>query len=154
MDYLVVKWLHILSATLIFGTGLGSAFYLFFANRSGDVRAIAVVARYVVIADWVFTTPAVIVQPLTGVYLMLRAGFAFSLPWIVWTWVLYALAAACWLPVVWLQIRMRDMAQLAQATGGALPPRYWRYARIWVWLGIPAFASMVAVFYLMVAKPN
>lgn len=154
MDYLLVKWLHIVSATLIFGTGLGSAFYFYFANRTRDARVIAAVARHVVIADWVFTTPAVIVQPLSGLYLMLRAGFALTSPWLLWTWILFGVAAACWLPVLWLQIRMRDLAHSACASGQELSARYWRYARLWVALGIPAFASMLGVFYLMVVKPG
>lgn len=153
MDYVVVKWLHILSATFMFGTGLGSAFYLFFTNRSRDVRAIAVVARQVVWADWLFTTPAVVIQPATGAYLLYRAGISWEAPWIVWTLVLYVLAGACWLPVVWLQMRMRNLARDAAAAGTTLPDRYWRYARWWVALGVPAFTSMVVIYYLMVAKP-
>lgn len=153
MDYVVVKWLHILSATFMFGTGLGSAFYLFFTNRSRDVRAIAVVARQVVWADWLFTAPAVVIQPATGAYLLYLAGISWDAPWIAWTLVLYVLAGACWLPVVWLQIRMRDLARDAAAAGTPLPEQYWRYARWWVALGVPAFTSMVAIYYLMVAKP-
>lgn len=153
MEYLVVKWLHVISATLIFGTGLGSAFYMFMANRVGSVPAIATVARLVVIADWLFTTPAIIVQPLTGIYLAQLAAVPLSASWIVGTIALYLLAGACWLPVVWLQIRMRDLARAAQANGEPLPRLYWRYERWWVALGVPAFTAMLAAFYLMVAKP-
>lgn len=153
MDYVVVKWLHILSATFMFGTGLGSAFYLFFTNRSRNVHAIAVVARQVVWADWLFTAPAVAIQPATGAYLLYRAGIPWDTPWVVWTLALYVLAGACWLPVVWLQMRMRDMARDAAAAETALPAQYWRYARLWVALGVPAFTSMVVIYYLMVAKP-
>lgn len=153
MEYLIVKWLHILSSTLLFGTGLGTAYYMYFANRCGDPRVVAVVARHVVWADWLFTTPTVIFQPLSGLYLAHLAGFPLSSAWIVWSFVLYFLAGACWLPVVWLQLRMRSMAEAAHRNGQALPSLYWRYGRIWLGLGFPAFMAMVAVFYLMVVKP-
>jgi uncharacterized membrane protein len=154
MEYVIVKWLHILSSTLLFGTGLGSAFYMFFASRTRDARVIAVVARYVVVADWAFTTPTIVLQPLTGFYLVHRAGYPLASTWIVYSLGLYVLAGACWLPVVWMQIRMRDMARQAVASSNALPDRYWRFLRWWVALGIVAFVALVAVFYLMVAKPS
>jgi uncharacterized membrane protein len=153
MDYVIVKWLHILSSTLLFGTGIGSAFYMLVVSLTRNVRAIASVARFVVLADWIFTTPTIILQPLTGYYLMRLAGYPPSSRWILWTIALYLLAGACWLPVVWLQIRMREFAREADAKGDELPPVYWRYLRIWVLLGIPAFLALVLVFYLMVAKP-
>jgi len=153
MEYVVVKWLHILSSTLLFGTGLGSAFYMFFASRTRDAHAIAVVVRYVVIADWAFTTPTIIIQPLTGLYLVHLAGFALTSKWIVVSFALYLLAGACWLPVVWMQIRMRELARQAAAAGGQLADRYWILMRWWVALGVIAFLALVAVFYLMVAKP-
>ena len=154
MTYLVVKWLHILSSTLLFGTGLGSAFYMFVASRTRDVRVIAVVVRYVVIADWAFTTPTVILQPITGLWLVHIAGYPLDSPWIVVSVALYLLAGAAWLPVVWMQIRMRDMAAAAAREGGGLPPRYWSHLKAWVALGVVAFLSLVVVFYLMVAKPQ
>ncbi|WP_334187512.1 DUF2269 family protein [Noviherbaspirillum sp.] len=153
MDYVTVKWLHILSSTFLFGTGLGSAFYMLFASLSRDVRAVAVVVKYVVLADWLFTTPTIILQPLTGFYLMHLAGYPMTSSWIVWSIVLYFVAGACWLPVVWMQIRMRLFAQEAVERNEDLPPIYWRYLRIWILLGIPAFFALVIVFYLMVAKP-
>jgi uncharacterized membrane protein len=153
MDYIIVKWLHILSSTLLFGTGLGSAFYMFFASRTRDARVVAVVVRYVVVADWAFTTPTIILQPLSGFYLVHRTGLPLTSTWIAASIVLYLLAGACWLPVVWMQIRMRDMARQAAAAGGELPDRYWRFLRWWVALGIVAFLALVAVFYLMVARP-
>jgi uncharacterized membrane protein len=153
MEYVIVKWLHILSSTLLFGTGLGSAFYMFFASRTRDARAVAVVVRYVVIADWTFTTPTIILQPLTGFYLVHLTGLPVTSTWIFTSIVLYLLAGACWLPVVWMQIRMRDMAREAVAAAGELPDRYWRFLRWWIALGIVAFLALVAVFYLMVAKP-
>jgi len=153
MDYITVKWLHILSSTLLFGTGLGSAFYMLFTSLTRDTRATAVVVRHVVLADWLFTTPTIILQPLTGLYLMHLAGLPLSSRWIMWSFALYFLAGACWLPVVWMQIRMRRFAEEAVRNNTELPPIYWRYLRIWVLLGIPAFFALVIVFYLMVAKP-
>lgn len=153
MEYLLVKWLHILSSTLLFGTGLGSAFYMFFASLTRDPRIVATVVRYVVIADYAFTTPTVILQPATGFYLIHLAGFPVTSSWIAASIALYLLAGACWLPVVWMQIKMRDMAAAAAAGGGELPPRYWSFLKWWVALGVVAFVALVAVFYLMVAKP-
>lgn len=153
MTYLVVKWLHILSSTLLFGTGLGSAYYMFFASRTRDARVVATVVRHVVLADWIFTTPTIILQPLTGLYMMHLAGFPFSTPWIAWSIALYLLAGAAWLPVVWMQIKMRDLAATAAERSIPLPPIYFTYLRTWVALGVVAFLALVIVFYLMVAKP-
>lgn len=154
MTYLLVKWLHILSSTVLFGTGLGSAFYMFFASRTRNAQAIAVVTRHVVIADWVFTTPTIILQPLTGLYLLHLTGLPLTTHWIVWSIGLYLLAGAAWLPVVWMQIKMRDMAAAAAKSGGSLAPRYWQFLRLWVALGVVAFGALVVVFYLMVVKPS
>lgn len=154
MEYMVVKWLHILSSTFLFGTGIGSAFYMLFTSLSRDVRAIAVVSRHVVLADWIFTATTVVIQPVTGLYLIHLAGFPLTSAWIMWSIGLYFVAGACWLPVVWIQLKMRDMAQQAVAQGAeTLPAQYWRYLKIWTVLGIPAFIAMVAIFWLMVAKP-
>lgn len=154
MEYMLVKWLHVLSSTFLFGTGIGSAFYLLFASFSRDVRAIAVVTRLVVLADWLFTSTTVIAQPLTGFYLMRLAGFPLHSRWLLWSIVLYGLAVACWLPVVWLQMQLRNLAQQAAASHApVLPAQYWRYFKIWIALGVPAFFSFLAVFYLMIAKP-
>ncbi|HZX77723.1 DUF2269 domain-containing protein [Lysobacter sp.] len=154
MEYFVVKWLHILSSTLLFGTGIGTAFYLFFISRSDDVRTIAAVARLVVIADWCFTATSIVVQPVTGFYLARLMGIPLDAPWLAWSIGLFAVAAACWLPVVWLQMRMRDIAVAAARAGEPLPPSYRRNFRAWTALGFPALFSLLAVFYLMVAKPN
>ena len=153
MDYVTVKWLHIISSTLLFGTGIGSAFYMLFTSLTRDVHAIAVVSRFVVLADWLFTTPTVILQPLTGFYLVHLAGFPMASRWLVWSIVLYAVGIACWLPVVWLQIRMKSIAHAAVEGNTGLDAAYWRLLKAWVALGIPAFFAFVAVFYLMVAKP-
>jgi len=153
--YLLVKALHILSSVLMVGTGFGSAFYMFFINRTGSVQSIAAVSRLVVRADWWFTTPTVIVQPLTGFWLAYTAGWAWNTPWLVASVALYAMAGLCWLPVVWIQIRMRQIATESALRGDVvLPPVYWRYARIWERLGYPAFLAMVVVYFLMVLKPS
>jgi uncharacterized membrane protein len=154
MEYLIAKWLHVLSSTLLFGTGLGSAYYMYFASRTRDPRVAASVVRQVVIADWIFTATTIVFQPLSGLYMMQLAQMPLATAWIWWSFVLYFVAGACWLPVVWLQIRMRRLAEDAlhrQET--TLPPLYTTYLRIWVALGVPAFVSLVIVFYLMVAKP-
>jgi len=153
MDYETLKWLHILSSTVFFGTGLGSAFYKWCADRSGNLEAIAHTNRIVVIADWLFTTPTVIFQPLSGFLLINTLGYPLTEPWLVASYVLFIIAGACWLPVVWLQIRMRDLSQHALQNELELGGSYHRYARLWFWLGVPAFISIVIIFYLMVFKP-
>ena len=151
--YLALKTLHIISAALLFGTGLGTAFHLWMTHRAGDVRAIASAARLAVLADAWFTTPAVIVQPLSGFALIHFAGFAWTQSWLVAAMLLYLVAGACWLPVVWLQLRARDLAAHAAAAGTALPPAYFRAMRAWFVLGWPAFLAVIAIFWLMIAKP-
>lgn len=152
--YLVVKWIHILSSVVLVGTGFGTAFYLFFANRSGSLEAQAVVTRLVVRADWWFTTPAVLVQPASGMLLAHLAGWPLTTPWLALSIGLFVAAGALWLPVVWLQMRMAAMASAAVEGSGVVPAEYWRHARRWEALGYPAFVAMLAVFYLMVAKPG
>jgi uncharacterized membrane protein len=153
-DYLVVKWIHVISSTFLFGTGVGSAFYLLFASLSRDARVCAAVARLVVIADWLFTATTAVLQPLTGIWLAHRIGWPLTQRWLLWSLVLYAVAIACWLPVLHLQMRMRDDAQAAAAAGMPLPESYFRRLRAWVALGVPAFLAFVTIFWLMVAKPT
>lgn len=151
--YLLIKWIHILSSVLMVGTGFGSAFYMFFANRSGSLETQAVVSRLVVRADWWFTTPAVIIQPISGMCLAHMAGWPLSTPWIALTLCLYAFAGLCWLPVVKLQIDMAKIAQQALANSTPLPDNYWQKAKLWERLGYPAFLAMLLVYFLMVYKP-
>lgn len=153
MTYLLVKWLHILSSTFLFGTGIGSAFYLLCATLQGNARVVAAVSRFVVIADWIFTSTTILVQPATGLYLAHLAQLPLASGWLFWSIVLYVVAALCWVPVIWLQMRLRDIATIAAAADQPLPPLYWRNFRIWFTLGIPAFFAFVAIFYLMVVKP-
>lgn len=153
--YLALKTVHIVSSTILFGTGLGTAFFMWMANRSGNRQAMAVVTRHVMKADLYFTTPSVVVQPLSGLVLMSMAGFPMSLQplnWLGLSVLLYLLAGACWLPVLWLQWQMHLMAA-ADPARPELPARYWRFERWWIMLGIPAFCALVGVFWLMTAKP-
>ena len=152
--YLIIKWLHILSSVLMVGTGFGSAFYMFFANRSGSLAAQAVVSRLVVRADWWFTTPAVIFQPISGLWLASQAGWSWTTTWVLLTLVLYTVAGLCWLPVVALQLDMARMATKAHEEGSTLPDAYWKKARLWERLGYPAFLAMLGVYFLMVYKPQ
>lgn len=152
MTYSLLKTLHILSMVLLFGTGLGSAFYKWMADRSGNLAHIAVTNRNVVLADWIFTTPTVILQPLSGLWMVHLLDVPLTTPWIAASLLLFFFAGACWLPVVWLQIRMQRISAEAVAKASALPAIYWRLAHWWFRLGVPAFTSMVLVVALMVFK--
>lgn len=151
--YLLLKTLHILSSTLLFGTGLGSAYYAWRAWKSAQVATIATTFRHLVSADWLFTTPTAVIQPLSGLAMVHLAGWPLSQSWLLVTLILYALAGLCWLPVVWLQIRVRDLAVQAERDGTPLPASAGRYMAWWFALGWPAFAAFVAIFFLMVVKP-
>lgn len=151
--YLVVKWVHILSSIVLLGTGFGSAYFMFFANRGRHLAAQVEVARLVVRADWWFTAPTVIIQPATGLWLAQAAGIPLSTPWLAVSLVLFIVAGACWIPVVWLQLRMLAIADESSISGSDLPRVYWQYARWWELLGYPAFVAMLIVTYLMVVKP-
>ena len=151
--YAFIKWLHVLGATVILGTGLGTAFHFWITMRRENPAAIAAAARSTVLADFVFTLPAVILQPVTGLAMAKAAGYPLTATWILGALALYALAAACWVPVVFIQVRLRDLAQESARVGRALPPGFHRLARIWFALGWPAFAAMAAILWLMVARP-
>lgn len=153
MDYFTLKWIHILSSTILFGTGLGSAFWMFMANRSRDLMAMRFATRIVVLADWIFTTPSIIIQPVTGLWMAHVAGLGLDTKWIFWGMLLYGFAGACWLPVVWIQIRMKAMVEAAINDNVPLPPQYWVFDRWWIILGSLAFPAVVAIFWLMVCKP-
>jgi uncharacterized membrane protein len=154
VEYLIAKWLHVLSSTIVFGTGIGTAFYIFFISRSFDATVVAAVMRYAVIADWLFTATTMVFQPLSGFWLTHLLGMPWTTRWIAWSFGLYVLAGLCWLPVVWLQIRMRDLAKEAAVAGAPLPEAFWRVRRAWVALGFPALFAFLAIFYLMIAKPT
>jgi uncharacterized membrane protein len=152
--YYLLKWLHVIGATVLLGTGAGIAFFMLMANRTGDVRLIAGVARIVVLADYVFTATAVVAQPVTGVLLAWTVGYSLGEGWIVASIALYLLTGAFWLPVVWMQARMRDLARAAAAGGTALPDEYHRLFRRWFAFGFPAFTAVLAIFWLMIARPE
>lgn len=154
MSYQLLLLIHILSSTLLFGTGLGTAFHGWMAQRSRDLRAITVVNRNVVLADWLFTAPAVVMQPVTGVWMARLGGVPWTAGWLEVAVTLYVVVGICWLPVVWLQIRMHRMAEAALRDGTSLPGLYRRYASWWFALGWPAFLCVVVIFYLMVVKPD
>jgi uncharacterized membrane protein len=152
MDYLVLKWAHILSSTILFGAGIGSAFHLFAATLRRRVGGIASGARNVVLADWLLTTPTAILQPATGIALVREMGLPFSTPWVAWSLGLYAVAIACWLPVVVIQLRMRKVAEQAERDGAPVPAAYDRLFHWWTGLGLAALAAFLLVFWLMVTK--
>lgn len=152
--YFVLKLLHVLGATVLFGTGLGIAFFLYSADRGGDVDAIASTLRIVVTADFLFTATAVLLQPVTGVALALERGYSLTEDWIAASLALYVGVGLCWLPVVRLQMQMRDLAIAAADSGTALPDAYFRRMRLWFWLGWPAFLGVIAIFWLMIARPE
>jgi uncharacterized membrane protein len=152
--YALVKTAHILSATVLFGTGLGIAFFFWIGGRSGSDEAAYFAARATVIADLFFTTTAVIVQPVTGAWLVMSAGFEPFDRWLALTYALYALAAACWIPVVFLQLRIRDQLKQKLSGGSFDAIAHARLRRWWFALGWPAFLALIVVFHLMVAKPS
>jgi uncharacterized membrane protein len=152
--YVLLEALHILSATVLLGTGLGTAFYLWMAHRTRDPHVIAVVGRHAVLGDWIFTASTGLIQPITGfglVHLSDRDPFE---SWLVMAYGLYLLALACWVPVVWLQSEAAKLAAESAKAGTALSPRYDRLMRIWFWLGWPAFFALIGVLALMVIKPE
>lgn len=150
--YFFLKVIHIVGTTLLFGTGLGSAFFMLAAYRAGDMRAIHATARHVVLADWLFTTPAVIVQPVTGYLLMAHLGYSFQSGWFYLTAILYLVAGLCWIPVVFLQLRVRRLAS-AHLDAQEVPAAIRRLMTVWMALGVPAFTAVLALFWLMVYKP-
>lgn len=152
--YLLLKWAHITTSVVLVGVGFGSAFYLYFINRSKNVTAIAEVSRLVVRADYWFTTPAILIQPITGFAMVAMAGYSLTEAWLVASYALFALAGVCWLPVVWLQIKMAAMAKVAADSSTDLPQRYWHFAHIWMLLGMIAFPSMLIIYAMMVFKPT
>jgi len=149
----LLRWLHVIGACVLLGTGAGIAFFMVMAHRTGDARIVAAVARIVVAADAAFTATAVVAQPVTGWLLERATGWPLTEGWLLVALALYALTGLCWLPVVWIQIVLRRLAAEADRTGTPLPPRYHRLFRLWFALGVPAFGSVLAILWLMVARP-
>ncbi len=154
MWYDWIKILHIISASVLFGTGLGTAFYMFYVNRQKNIELIAQATAVVVIADWLFTATSGVIQAVTGFTLVYLKGYSWLNFWIWGSIIGYAIAGICWLPVVWLQMRCRDLAIDAHTNKTALSHQYQQYFRLWCLLGIPAFIALIIVFYLMSNKPS
>jgi uncharacterized membrane protein len=151
--YLVLKFLHVIGTAVLLGTGAGIAFFLLVAHRTRKAATVAAVARMVVIADFLFTATAVVLQPITGALLAVELGFSLREGWIALSILLYLVTGAFWIPVVFMQIRMRDLAEEAARKGRALPAEYHRLYRYWFAFGFPAFGAVLAIIWLMLAKP-
>lgn len=151
---LLIRWLHVIGACVLIGTGAGIAFFMVMAHRTRQAAVIAHTARIVVIADTIFTATAVVAQPITGVALAWALGWPLTEGWILLSVALYILIGMFWLPVVWIQIRLRDLALAAAAEGQELPERYHDLYRIWFFCGFPAFLSILAIVWLMIARPT
>jgi uncharacterized membrane protein len=151
--YFVLKFAHVVGAAVLLGTGAGIAFFMLLAHLDGKPTVVAGVARIVVAADFLFTATAVIAQPITGTLLAWTVGYSLHEGWIAWSLALYVLTGAFWLPVVWMQMRMRDLAAAAVRDGTALPPAYHRLFWLWFSFGFPAFGAVLAIFWLMIARP-
>jgi uncharacterized membrane protein len=154
MAYFVLLYLHLVGACVLLGTGVGIAFFMLLAHVGGSPAAVAAVARIVVIADFLFTATAVVTQPVTGLALAELVGWPLREGWIACSLLLYLLTGALWLPVVWMQMRMRDLAAAAAAAAEPLPAAYHRLFRWWLALGVPAFTAVLAILALMIAKPR
>lgn len=155
MDMIVIlRWLHVIGACVLFGTGAGIAFFMLMAHRTRQPSIIAHTSSVVVIADTIFTAGAVVVQPVTGALLASMIGWSLLEGWIVLSLLLYVLIGVFWLPVVWIQLRLRDLAKQADMAGTALPDAYHRLFRIWFACGFPAFFAVLAIIWLMLARPD
>jgi uncharacterized membrane protein len=152
--YFVLKFLHIIGACVLLGTGAGIAFFMMIAHRTGNAATIAAVARIVVLADFLFTATAVVVQPITGVALAWDVGYGLTERWIIWSVLFYVLTGVFWLPVVWMQMEMRKLATTAVAEGTDLPQRYFTLFRTWFAFGFPAFAAVLGIIWLMITRPS
>lgn len=151
--YIEIKTLHIISSTILFGTGIGIAYFMLRSWFTNNIQEKLYSARNTVIADYLFTFPAAIIQPISGIALIHMAGFDWTAFWLMATYAIYIIAGLCWLPVVWIQIQLKNICIEASESGSELPERYNKLFKIWFFLGWPAFLGLVAVFYLMVAKP-
>ncbi len=151
--YLIVKTIHVISSTILFGTGIGIAFFMFRSHYTNNINEKLYAARGTVIADFIFTLPAVITQLTTGAWLVWKSGYHWADFWLISTYAIYVIAGLCWLPVVWIQIKLRNILMQCATTQSALPPLYFKLFQIWFWLGWPAFIGLLIVFFMMIAKP-
>jgi uncharacterized membrane protein len=152
--FFALEFLHLIGAAVLLGTGAGIAFFMLMAHRTGDAAVVAAVARIVVIADFVFTATAVVAQPITGAALARVAGIPLGEGWIVLSIGLYLFTGAFWLPVVWMQLRLRDLARAAARRQEPLPPEYYRLFYTWFAFGFPGFGAVLAIFWLMLSRPE
>ena len=152
--YFALKFIHIVSSAVLFGTGLGIAFFMFRSRFTGSLQEKFFAIRTTVLADYLFTAPAAVLQPATGAWLIWEGGFRWDDGWLIATYVLYAIAGLCWLPVVAIQIRLKQIVAACLPAGKPLPDEYHRLFRVWFVLGWPAFLALAAVFFLMVVKPS
>jgi len=150
--YLTLKLIHILAAVIVTGTGSGIAFFMFMANRSNNPQAIYVTTQHVIVGDWIFTTPAVITQIVTGIFLMNIQGYSFFAPWFYWVMGLFTFIGVCWLPVLRIQYKLRDLAKISVDLN-EVTPEFKSLMKTWTLLGIPAFSAILGIFWLMVFKP-
>ena len=151
-SYLILKLIHIICAVVVAGTGVGIAFFMFMASRTNNLEAIAVTTRHVVLADWIFTMPAVILQFITGLLLMSKLGYSFTSTWFLVVLTLFIFIGICWVPVLFIQVKLRELAALS-VSSGILETRFSRLMKLWTGLGIPAFTAILIIFWLMVFKP-
>lgn len=150
--YLILKLIHILAAVVVTGTGAGIAFFMFMANRANNPQAIYITAQHVILADWIFTTPAVFIQIITGVFLMNIQGYSFTSPWFYWVVGLFTFIGICWLPVLKIQYKLRELAKVS-LDSNQVTVEFKSLMRTWTLLGLPAFTAILAIFWLMVFKP-
>jgi len=150
--YLTFKLIHILAAVVVTGTGAGIAFFMFMANKSNNPHAIYITAKHVILGDWLFTTPAVIIQIISGIILMKIQGYSFSSPWFYWVLGLFIFIGLCWIPVLKIQYKLRELAKKSLELN-EVTPEFRSLMRTWTLLGIPAFTAILAIFWLMVFKP-
>ncbi|THK39297.1 DUF2269 family protein [Ensifer sp. MPMI2T] len=149
----VLKYVHLIGASVLLGTGAGIASFMLLAHRTGRADAIAAVARIVVVADFIFTATAVVLQPVTGIALAWNVGYSLTEEWILISLFLYGVTGAFWLPVVWMQMEMRRLAEEAYKGGKPLPSHHHQLFRLWFAFGFPAFGAVLAIFWLMITRP-
>ncbi|TWI55734.1 putative membrane protein [Pseudomonas duriflava] len=150
--YVLLKTVHVLSAAILIGLGSGSAYYAWRSWRTGRPEFIALTFKHLVFADWAITLPCVVIQAATGIALAHGAGFSLTLPWLQWSIIFFLLAGLCWLPILWLQVRLQRLAETSHRHKSPLPPQAFRYMRAWLILGWPAFLALLVVLYLMISK--
>jgi uncharacterized membrane protein len=153
MVYFALKFLHLIGAAVLLGTGAGISFFMLMAHRTGEAAQVAAVARIVVLADFLFTATAVVAQPITGVALAWHIGYSLTEGWLALSILLYIATGCFWLPVVWMQMRMRDLAEAAASKRLPLPPAYHRLFWTWFGFGFPAFAAVLGILWLMITRP-